>query len=68
MPVGDKKGRSWIVTDIRIDTPGTANIRRCRSRCLPAILLELPVSVVQGANLTSLQPTRYAVEMERVLR
>ena len=39
-----------------------------RSRHLPSILLEFPISVIQGADLTSLQPTRYAMEMERVLR
>ena len=39
-----------------------------RSRRLPSILLEFPISVIQGADLTSFQPARYAVEMERVLR
>jgi hypothetical protein len=34
---------------------------------LPTILLEFPVPVVQGADLTSLQPTGYAVEMECVV-
>jgi hypothetical protein len=37
------------------------------SDCLSAVLLEFPVSVVQGADLTSLQPTRDAVEVEGVL-
>ena len=34
---------------------------------LSAILLELPVSVVQGTDLTGFQPTRDAVEVEGVL-
>jgi hypothetical protein len=33
----------------------------------PAILLELPVTVVQWADLAGLQPSRYAVEVESVL-
>lgn len=48
--------------------PWTTNIKCCRSHPLPTVLLKFPVSVVEGANLASLQPTRYAVEMERVLR
>jgi hypothetical protein len=34
---------------------------------LTAILLELPISVVEGANLAGLQPTGNAVEVEGVL-
>lgn len=33
-----------------------------------SVLLELPVSVVEGADLTCLEPTRDAVEVEGVLR
>lgn len=36
--------------------------------CLVAVLLELPLSVVQWAHLARLQPTRDAVEMEGVLK
>lgn len=46
--------------------PWATNIE-CRSHRLPTIFLEFPVSVVKRANLASLQPTRYAVEMEGVL-
>lgn len=34
---------------------------------LTAVLLELPISVVERAHLTGLEPPRNAVEMERVL-
>lgn len=34
---------------------------------LTTVLLEFPVSVVQGADLTRLQPSRDAVEMEGML-
>ncbi len=34
---------------------------------LTTVLLELPVSVVEWAYLTSLQPTRAAVEVESML-
>jgi hypothetical protein len=34
---------------------------------LTAILLELPISVVEGADLTGLEPPRDAVEMESML-
>jgi hypothetical protein len=37
------------------------------SDCLTAILLEFPVSVVQRADLASLEPTRDAVEVEGML-
>jgi len=37
------------------------------SDCLTAVLLELPVSVVQRADLASLEPTRDAMEMEGVI-
>jgi hypothetical protein len=37
------------------------------SDCLTTVLLELPVSVVQRADLASLEPTRDAMEMEGVL-
>lgn len=33
-----------------------------------SVLLELPVSVVEGADLTCLEPTRDAVKVEGVLR
>ena len=35
---------------------------------LPAILLKFPISVVQRADLTCLEPSRDAVEMEGVLQ
>jgi hypothetical protein len=35
---------------------------------LPTILLELPVSVVERADLASLEPSRDAVEVESVLQ
>lgn len=35
---------------------------------LVAVLLELPLTVVERADLASLQPTRDAVEMEGVLK
>ena len=35
---------------------------------LPSILLELPVTIVEWADLTGLEPARYAVEMEGVLK
>lgn len=34
---------------------------------LPTILLELPVPVIQRADLAGLEPTRDAVEVESVL-
>jgi len=34
---------------------------------LTAVLLELPISVVEGANLASLQPSGDTMEMEGVL-
>jgi hypothetical protein len=34
---------------------------------LTTVLLELPISVVEGANLTGLQPPGDAVEMESML-
>ena len=34
---------------------------------LPAVLLEFPISIVQGADMAGFQPSRYAVEMEGVL-
>jgi hypothetical protein len=36
-------------------------------QALAAVLLELPVSVVQGADLSGLQPARNAVEVKCVL-
>jgi len=36
-------------------------------RTLATILLEFPVSIIEGANLTGLQPTRDAMEMESVI-
>lgn len=41
------------------------NIHRRKS--LTAVLLEFPISVVEGADLTRLQPTGNAVEVEGVL-
>lgn len=38
-----------------------------RIAALPSIFLEFPVSVVQWANLSSLQPAGDAVEVESVL-
>lgn len=35
---------------------------------LPPILLELPIPVVEGADLAGLEPSRDAVEVEGVLR
>jgi hypothetical protein len=37
------------------------------SDCLTAVLLKFPVSVVQRADLASLEPTRDAMEMEGML-
>jgi hypothetical protein len=36
-------------------------------RCLPTILLELPVSVVERADLAGLEPSGDAVEVEGVI-
>lgn len=44
---------------MQLPTPDTAS--------LTTVLLELPVSVVQRADLTGLEPSRDAVEMERML-
>lgn len=63
------------------DNAGTAMVSRSiayralsqPSRCdasgspLATVLLELPVSVVEWADLTSLEPARDAVEVEGVL-
>jgi hypothetical protein len=35
---------------------------------LATILLELPVAVIQRADLSGLQPSRYAVEVESMLK
>lgn len=35
---------------------------------LPTVLLELPISIVQWADLTGLQPSRYTMEVESMLR
>lgn len=40
---------------------------RGKFRALSAVLLEFPVSVVERADLTCLEPTGDAVEMECVL-
>ena len=40
-------------------------LRSCTS--LPTVLLELPVAVVERADLTCLEPARDAVEVEGVL-
>ena len=41
--------------------------RRSRARLMGYSLLQLPFTIVQGANVPCLEPARDAVEMESVL-
>jgi hypothetical protein len=59
--------REFVSCSVLEKGPGKALAKKPVSISSPAILLELPVTVVQWADLAGLQPSRYAVEVESVL-
>lgn len=56
------RGPSFMSHHMAFNCPGYLSVQ-----ILTAILLELPISVVEGANLAGLEPAGDAVEMESML-
>ena len=56
------RGPSFMSHHMAFNCPGYLSVQ-----ILTAILLELPISVVEGANLAGLEPAGNAVEMESML-